>query len=84
MQITKNVKPRDWTQRKLSGSQGLSRYARQAQAIGIEIFGGSGSGSLRYVDGPEGKLIVTDIDGHVDGGDGGSLLSDDGLLRGEF
>lgn len=64
-------------------AKGLSRYAKQADALGMEIFGGSGSGTLRFDDGNLHKLIVADIDGFFDGGDGGSKPSEDGLSRGE-
>jgi len=64
-------------------AKGLSRYARQADALGLAIFGGNGTGTLRYDDGGPGRLIVADIDGHVDGGDGGTSRSSDGLSRGE-
>lgn len=64
----------------------LSRAARDANALGITIFGGSGSGSLRIHDlgSKAGALILADLDGlNWDGGDGGSGPSDDGLRRGE-
>ncbi|WP_217495096.1 hypothetical protein [Vibrio sonorensis] len=32
-------------------AKGLTRYAKQAEALGLTIFGGSGSGSLRIDDG---------------------------------
>lgn len=64
-------------------AKGLSRYARQADALGLVIFGGNGTGTLRYDDGCSGRLIVADIDGHIDGGDGGTSCSSDGLSRGE-
>lgn len=68
-------------------AKGLSRYAREARKLGIEIFGGSGTGSLRFDDGkPPGRLIIAFLDGHFDGGDGGqgsSTENQDGLIRGE-
>ncbi|MGX1201255.1 hypothetical protein [Marinobacter sp. MBR-105] len=64
-------------------AKGISRYAKQAEALGIQIFGGTGSGSLRFNDGGPGKLIVAHVDGEFDGGDGGSVSSNDGLERGE-
>lgn len=70
-------------------AKGLSRYARQADKLGIGIFGGSGSGSLRFRD-EAGKniedgraLVIADIDGQFDGGDGACDDAADGLLRGE-
>lgn len=64
-------------------AKGLSRYAKQAEALGIQVFGGTGSGSLRFDDGASGKLIVAHLEGDYDGGDGGSRPSEDGLERGE-
>lgn len=64
-------------------ARGLSRYAKQAEALGLQIFGGTGSGTLRFNDGGPGRLIVAQIDGDFDGGDGGSSTSSDGLERGE-
>lgn len=64
-------------------AQGLSRYAKEAKKLGIEVFGGSGSGSLRFNDGGNGNLILADLDGDFDGGDGGCDEIDDGLIRGE-
>ena len=65
-------------------AKGLSRYAKQAQAMGISIFGGAGSGSLRFDDGQEiGPLILADLDGEFDGGDGAATDDENGLLRGE-
>jgi hypothetical protein len=70
-------------------ARGLERYAKQADSIGIEIFGGSGSGSLRFAntapDDLEGrKLILAGGFGlNFDGGDGAECECDDGLIRGE-
>lgn len=67
-------------------ARGLSRYAKQARALGLCVFGGSGSGTLRFDDmqGIEsGPLVVASLDGPFDGGDGGERQDDDGLLRGE-
>jgi hypothetical protein len=64
-------------------ARGISRYTKQAQKLGIQVFGGTGSGSLRFDDGNGGRLVVADLDGNFDGGDGGTVDSGDGLLRGE-
>jgi hypothetical protein len=48
------------------------------------VFGGSGSGTLRFVDGGNGALVVADLDGLFGGGDGANNSRDDGLLRGEY
>lgn len=69
----------------------ISAAARDARKMGLLVFGGSGSGSLRAIDseftghGPgTGKLIVAHIDGGSwDGGDGGTCPGADGLERGE-
>lgn len=64
---------------------GLSRYGKQAAALGMNIFGGAGSGTLRADDDPnKGSLIVADLDGNYDGGDGGAKFDEDDLQRGEF
>jgi len=66
-------------------ANGLSRYAKEAQALGITVFGGSGGGSLRFNDGGPGSLLVAEIEGDFDGGDGAAdTASIDGLLRGEW
>lgn len=62
---------------------GLSRYAKQATALRLTIFGGSGTGSLRYEDGGGGKLVVASLRGLFDGGDGRESSMEDGYLRGE-
>jgi hypothetical protein len=64
-------------------AKGLSRYAKQAQALGLCVFGGSGTGTLRFDDRNGSALIVADLDGSFDGGDGGYSEDGDGLLRGE-
>jgi len=68
-------------------AKGLSRYGRQAKKLGLTIFGGSGSGTLRIHDDPydmNGRaLIVASVNGDIDGGDGACGEDDEGLLRGE-
>ena len=66
-------------------AKGLARQLKSAKALGIYVFGGSGSGSLRYDDGTgKGSLVVADcLPGTVDGGDGATFPDEDGLLRGE-
>ncbi len=65
-------------------AKGLSRYAKQAQALGITIFGGS-SGRLDFDDLGTGNqpLIVANLDGMFDGGCGSTTTDENGLLRGE-
>lgn len=65
-------------------AKGLSRYAKEAQALGLIVFGGSGQGSLRVDDGGDGQLIVAYLDGWIDGGAGDSRTDAAGLLRGEL
>lgn len=64
----------------------LSNAAKEAEKHGIQIFGGSGSGSLRFNDSHEmGNLIIAHLDCYNwDGGDGGNCFDADGLERGEF
>lgn len=61
-------------------ARGLSRYAKPAQSLGVQVFGGGGGGQLRFCDGGSGDLILADLDG----GDGASSHDADGLLRGEY
>jgi len=66
-------------------AKGISRYANQADKLGIEIFGGS-SGSLRFKDDKslEGRpLILAFLDGRYDGGCGACYEDEKGFLRGE-
>lgn len=55
----------------------LSKAALEAEKMGMEVFGGSGSGSLRYrgaeLQGP-GHSDVAHLDGIYDGGDGGDVF----------
>ena len=59
----------------------LERAAREAERLGLEIFGGSGTASLR---GP-GDLVVGSVGGPQlwDGGAGDQKVGADGLMRGE-
>jgi len=63
----------------------ISKAAREAEAMGVEIFGGSGSGELRFDDDSNmGKLKLAQLDGIFDGGDGADREWGDGYLRGEY
>ena len=70
-------------------ARGLSKYAMRAQKLGLHIFGGSGTGQLRWDEDAiahnDHALIVAILDGCFDGGDGstGEIYSEDGLLRSE-
>jgi hypothetical protein len=48
----------------------LSRAARDAQVLGLTVFGASGTGVLRRV-GQGSQSDVAQLDGNFDGGDGG-------------
>lgn len=67
-------------------AKGLKRYAKQADDLGLKLFGGSSSLTLRFKDDPGiGDLIVADgLANNVDGGCGSTVEYGDGLLRGEF
>ena len=65
-------------------AKGLDRYAKQAHKLKLEIFGGSGCGTLRYNDGEARQLIVGVMDTQIfDGGDGAVKRDKNGLERGE-
>lgn len=63
-------------------AKGISRYAKQAQKLGLEVFGG-GSGDLRQHNDGRPGLIVANLDGLFNGGDGACKQDEDGLMRGE-
>jgi len=63
-------------------ADGMSRYAKEAAKLGLEVFGG-GSGDLRQHNAGRPGLIVANLDGVFNGGDGASREDEDGLLRGE-
>lgn len=67
----------------------LERAAKAAEGLGLQIFGGSGSGDLRVL-GSEiggrlgGYIVVAEISGGAwSGGEGTSSKGPDGLIRGE-
>ena len=62
----------------------IERAAKEAQSMGIQVFGGS-NGTLRGLCGAyETQLILADIyEGNWSGGDGATSVDDDGLIRGE-
>lgn len=49
----------------------LSSLGREASHLGVVIFGGSGSGSLRPSGHHGAQNVLATIDGDFDGGDGG-------------
>lgn len=57
----------------------LDAVGRELDRLGLTVFGGSGSGTLRRK-----NLILADLShGQWDGGDGAYMHGADGLLRGE-
>lgn len=65
----------------------LKACANEAKSLGLEIFGGSGTATLRAPaeDFRSGALIVAEIDGPAcwNGGDGATHTKADGLVYGE-
>jgi hypothetical protein len=62
----------------------LEKLGQKAKALGLTIFGGSGSGDLRFDDSTGRPLIVAVIGTNsFDGGDGGCDHDDSGMMRGE-
>lgn len=66
----------------------LSKAAMEARRMGLTVFGGSGTGSLRWhaehSNQPDQRpLIIAYLDGSFDGGDGAVLPDELGLERGE-
>lgn len=67
----------------------IGAAAKEARAMGLTVFGGSGTGTLRWhgentTDYRLGALIVAKIDGGSwDGGDGAEHTDEHGLTRGE-
>jgi len=68
----------------------LKRLANECEELGITIFGGSGTGSLRGRDANmgraysmRGQLILAETMGPFDGGDGVASPDENDLLRGE-
>lgn len=67
----------------------ISAAAKDAKALGLTIFGGSGSGSLRWRDPFENDytrapFVVAHLrGGNFDGGDGAEHPDENGLMRGE-
>lgn len=67
----------------------LERAAADAKKMGLTVFGGSGSGSLRWHDEGgndprQGPLVVAHMQGgNFDGGDGAEREDELGMMRGE-
>ena len=66
----------------------IERAAKEANTIGVQIFGGS-CGSLRFDTGINDKngsstiILATGIGGNWSGGDGAEHIGADGLMKGE-
>lgn len=62
----------------------LSHLSKVAKRLGVYVFWGSGSGTLRC-HGHDGtrSIILAELEGTFDGGDGACGYGRDGLLRGE-
>lgn len=54
----------------LSAVRRLNKASRELTAMGLTIFGGSGTGTLRDLGRDPGRYLAT-FDGRFDGGDGG-------------
>lgn len=63
----------------------LERAAKDASRLGLRVFGGSGGGDLRTNSQSvhERPLILAQMNGSWDGGDGSASDDEEGLLRGE-
>lgn len=62
----------------------LKKAVKQANALGVTVFGGTGTLSLRFTDDPaKGDLILAEIKGNVSGGCG-AQGDEDGFIRGEI
>jgi hypothetical protein len=65
----------------------LAACAKEARSLGVEIFGGTGSATIRarVPDAMSGGMIVAEVPGPCvwDGGDGATHIGQDGLMYGE-
>jgi hypothetical protein len=62
----------------------LHRISVRMKQLGVYVFGGSGSGTIRaQMPGDDRPLVLADIGSGFDGGDGATREDADGLLRGE-
>lgn len=68
-------------------SRRLTACAKEAKALGLEVFGGSGNGTLRarVDDVRSGGMVVAEVSGPCiwNGGDGATHIAEDGLMYGE-
>jgi hypothetical protein len=62
----------------------FAALAKESHALGVYVFGGSGSGTIRPIRHNERPLILASITSSgFDGGDGATRTDEDGLLHGE-
>lgn len=62
----------------------ISSAAKALEKMGCGIFGGSGTGTIRWADcGEKGDIILAGLEGVFDGGDGATHVDEDGVERGE-
>ena len=62
----------------------LHKLSKELDRLGVYVFGGSGTGTIRFNDGNGGPLVLAHIGQGFDGGDGAcDAYGSDGLLRGE-
>lgn len=61
----------------------LENISKEMKTAGVYLFGGSGTGTIRFNDGRGGPLVLAHVGQGFDGGDGAARIGSDGLLRGE-
>lgn len=62
----------------------LGGISREMNKLGVYVFGGSGTGTIRFNDGRDKPLVLAHCGQGFDGGDGAcNPYGPDGLLRGE-
>ena len=62
----------------------LYSISKEMDRLGVYVFGGSGSGTVRFNDGKGGPLVLAHCGQGFDGGDGAcDDNGPDGLMRGE-
>lgn len=61
------------------------KAGRAADKLKLTVFGGSGSGTLRFSDDLAKRplIIAAIVNGNIDGGDGAEVPDENGLWRGE-
>lgn len=68
-------------------AKALSKYIKEANKLGMIVFGGSTNGSLMYDDNDSEysgqRLVLAHLDGETEGGDGACDEDHNGLMRTE-